>query len=75
MMLNLIPACVALFLMHRLPESPKYLIIADRREECLKVLSDMYEANTKQPEVPFPVNRITPVDGHGDRDSHSNKSM
>lgn len=46
---HLTPGLVALLLLRRLPESPKYLMTANQPEECLRVLHLMYEKNSKLP--------------------------
>lgn len=43
---------ITLILLFKLPQSPKFLLIKDRKEKALDVLRNMYTINTRQnPEV------------------------
>lgn len=77
MLINLIPGMISLLLMRKLPESPKYLVSANRNEECLQVLRDMYEKNTGKSRFSFPVQQLKASDDHEDHSMTrtSNKSM
>lgn len=58
MLLNLVPGIISLFLVKSLPESPKYLMLVDKKEECLIVLRKMYEKNSRSSRFNFPVKEL-----------------
>lgn len=58
LLIHLIPGLVSLFLMHKLPESPKFLMSVDRTEDCLRVLRSMYERNTGESGFKFRVKQL-----------------
>lgn len=62
LLVHLTPGIVALILVSRLPESPKYLMTAGRVEECLEVLHTMYEKNTQVPRYHCKFQELRPSD-------------
>lgn len=58
LLIHLIPGVFSLFLMHKLPESPKFLISVNRHEDCLRVLRTMFEKNTGESGFKFRVKRL-----------------
>lgn len=55
---HLTPGLIALLLLRKLPESPKYLYTANQPEECLRVLHSMYEKNTGLPSYQCPIQEL-----------------
>lgn len=72
LLLNLIPGVISLFLMRKLPESPKFLFSANRKDECLHVLRTMYATNKGVSRFKLPVQRLESV-GENTGHSHSSK--
>lgn len=77
MLLNLLPGVLALLLIRKLPESPKYLKLVDRDVECLEVLRLMYETNTGNSRIHCPVKHLKASYDHSDKTSSTkdNKSL
>ncbi|XP_014272077.1 synaptic vesicle 2-related protein [Halyomorpha halys] len=55
LLLSTIPNLVALILLWRLPETPKFLLIQGHKERTLEVLKNMYAVNHKKREDEYPV--------------------
>lgn len=76
MLINVLPGIISLFFMHKLPESPKYLMLVNRTEDSLRVLRTMYEVNTGESRFRFPVQQLKSADdGDHSSDRKSTKSL
>lgn len=53
-----IPVSLALFLLSRLPETPKFLLSQRKRDETMKVLKTIFTINNRN-EAEFPVSYTT----------------
>lgn len=58
-----IPSLLVVSLIAPFPESPRYLLHANKPEKALKVLQRIFTANTKLPASEFPVENMISADG------------
>lgn len=75
LLIHLIPGILALYLMKKLPESPKFLMSVNNEQDCLRVLRTMYEQNTGKSRYLFPIKQLTSTSDHDDQgDNNNNRS-
>lgn len=73
LLIQLLPGLLSLFLMKKLPESPKYLMSVNNEQDCLRVLRRMYEKNTGNSRYLFPIKQLRSASDHGTEDEHTSK--
>lgn len=75
LLFHLVPGIVALILLQNLPESPKYLMAANKKEQCLNVLQAMYQSNFRTTQEECPIQHLTEDIELNEKRGDSEKSL
>lgn len=59
--IQVIPIVIVVAFMAWLPESPRYLLLADKKEQCLKVINQMAKMNGKRLHDDLPIDQTLPT--------------